>query len=207
MSGFPGGDLTKELGILGNLTLKATGILLQDFYRTGENRDSSLRGHKQNLVCTKTQKKRAGTPQETEPKLPASVGGISRASLQGWGTGSSNPGRSFLAWSLLEVAINPTIETIDPRTWSPQAQQLPGRECNPIHQQIIGLKLYWMKLCPPEQDPVFLTASLSQQEAYTNLLASCIRGWTEEARRTTVPQEQKKPNKQTKKKTQHITES
>jgi len=52
-----------------------------------------------------------------------------------------------------------------------------------------------MKLCPPEQDPVFLTASLSQQEAYTNLLASCIRGWTEEARRTTVPQELKKTQK------------
>ena len=37
--------------------------------------DSSLRGHKQNLVCTKTQKKGAVIPQETQLKLPASVGG------------------------------------------------------------------------------------------------------------------------------------
>ena len=41
------------------------------------------------------------------------------------------------------------------------------------------------------QDPVFPTASPSHQEAYTSLLASSIRGQTEEARRTTVPQQLK----------------
>ena len=30
-------------------------------------------GHKQNLVCTRTQEKGAVTPQETDPDLPVSV--------------------------------------------------------------------------------------------------------------------------------------
>ena len=33
----------------------------------------TLGGHKQNLVCTRTQKKRAMTPQETELEFPVSV--------------------------------------------------------------------------------------------------------------------------------------
>ena len=48
---------------------------MQDFHRSGENRDSTLGGYRQNLVYTKTQGKGAVAPQETEPDLPASVGG------------------------------------------------------------------------------------------------------------------------------------
>ena len=33
----------------------------------------ALGGHKQNLVCTRTQEKEAVTPQETEPDLPVNV--------------------------------------------------------------------------------------------------------------------------------------
>ena len=44
--------------------------------------------------------------------------------------------------------------------------------------------------CPPGQDPVFPTTSLSHQEAYTSLLASSTRRQTE-ARGTTVPTETK----------------
>ena len=51
-----------------------------------------------------------------------------------------------------------------------------------------------MKLCPPEQDPVFLTASSSHWEAYTSLLASTIREQTE-AKKPPVPQELKKTQK------------
>ena len=40
------------------------------FHRTGKQ---TLGGHKQNLVCTRTQEKGAVTPQETEPDLPVSV--------------------------------------------------------------------------------------------------------------------------------------
>ena len=46
------------------------------------------------------------------------------------------------------------------------------------------------KACPPEQDPVCPATSASHQEAYTSLLASSIRGQTEEAR-STVPQQLK----------------
>ena len=52
---------------------------------------NTLGGHKQKLVCTRTQEKGAVTPQETDPDLPVSVqeslveawvgGGL----LQGWG--------------------------------------------------------------------------------------------------------------------------
>ena len=54
-------------------------------------RKQTLGGHKQKLVCTRTQEKEAMTPQETEPDLPMSVqeslaeawvgGGL----LLGWG--------------------------------------------------------------------------------------------------------------------------
>ena len=41
----------------------------------GETEILPLGGHKQNLACTKIQRKGAVTPQETEPKLPADAGG------------------------------------------------------------------------------------------------------------------------------------
>ena len=87
--------------------------------------------------------------------------------------------------TLLEVTINPTIEPKDPRAGLPEAKQLPGTKGNPTHQQVFGLKLYSAKLCPPEQDRVFPTTSPSHQEA------SCIRGQTEEARKSTVSQQLK----------------
>ena len=55
---------------------------------TEGNKDSSNGGHKQSLVHTNTQRKGVVTPQETEPKLLARVGGppveawVSRDSLQ-----------------------------------------------------------------------------------------------------------------------------
>ena len=54
---------------------------------TEGNKDSSNGGHKQSLVHTNTQRKGVVTPQETEPKLLARVGGppveawVSRDSL------------------------------------------------------------------------------------------------------------------------------
>ena len=56
-----------------------------------QNLHSTLGGHKQKLVCTRTQEKGTVTPQETDPDLPVSVqespaeawvgGGL----LQSWG--------------------------------------------------------------------------------------------------------------------------
>ena len=43
-------------------------------YRTStELGKQTLGGHKQNLLCTRTQEKGAVTPQETDPDLPVSV--------------------------------------------------------------------------------------------------------------------------------------
>ena len=93
----------------GNLTLKARGIWLQGFHSTGRNRDSSPGGHRQNFVCTSTQKKEAVTPQETEQKLPAGVGGssvkawVSRGSPQGWGDWQQLSGKVAFGVKLLGV--------------------------------------------------------------------------------------------------------
>ena len=57
-------------------------------------------------------------PQQTEPKLPASVGGplveawVDRGSPQGLGHWKVPFGTNSLG-------ANPTTEPIDPRTWSP----------------------------------------------------------------------------------------
>ena len=45
-------------------------------FRGLEERDSSLDGHKQNFARTKTQRKGAVYPEETEPKLPAVLEGL-----------------------------------------------------------------------------------------------------------------------------------
>ena len=55
---------------LGNLTLKTSGIWLQNFHSTGK---MTFGRHKQSLVCTRTQDKGAVTLQETEAGLPVSV--------------------------------------------------------------------------------------------------------------------------------------
>ena len=43
-------------------------------------------------------------------------------------------------------------------------------------------ELNWAWPCPPEQDPIFPTASASHQEAHTSFLSSSIREQTEELR-------------------------
>ena len=58
----------------------------------------------------------------------------------GRGTDSSSLGRSPLVLVLLEATINLTIEPVAPGLQA--KKKLPGRECNPTHQQIIGLKPY-----------------------------------------------------------------
>ena len=75
----------------GTLTLKPSGIWLQYFHRTRGNRGFPRLGiHTQNLLTPRL-RKGAVTSQETEPKLPARVGGspvdmcVSRGSPQGCG--------------------------------------------------------------------------------------------------------------------------
>ena len=79
--------------------MKARVTGLQNFYKTGGNRDFTLGRHKQNLACSRTQGQGAVTPQETEADLPASAGGspteawVGSGLPRGQGAGSSGPGR------------------------------------------------------------------------------------------------------------------
>ena len=59
------------------------------------------------------------------------------------------------------------------------AGQITGREHSPAHQQKIGLKIYWTRPCPSEQDLVSPSVSLSHQEDSISLLSFSIRGQTE----------------------------
>ena len=95
-SSFPAWGLAKGLGIpresedLWDWTV----VLLQN----GGNKDSTLRGHKENHVHTRTQGEGA-VSQEMEPDIPMSVGGLLRrcglavACCMDHGPGSSSPGR------------------------------------------------------------------------------------------------------------------
>ena len=63
----------------------------------------TLGGHKQNLVCTRTQEKAAVTPQETEPDLPVSVQKSRRFKLEktlmlGKIEGRRRRGRQRIRW-------------------------------------------------------------------------------------------------------------
>lgn len=167
----------------------ASGIWLQDFYRTGNS--DSWRGHMQNLVLIGSRGKDSDPQEETEPDLPTSFGGSSAA----WVSSGSPLGQECwqqrfwevpMARTLLEDAISPTLETVDSRTRSHLAKKLTEREYSLSRLQTVGLKFYWAWPCPPGQDPVFHTSSPSHQEACRSLLASSTRGQTEEARRTTI---------------------
>ena len=78
-------------------------------------RKQTLGGHKQNLVCTRTQEKGALAPQETDPDLPVSV---QESLAEAWvdcgpAAGVGALGAAVPAWDLLkEVAIIYITSTI-----------------------------------------------------------------------------------------------
>jgi len=92
-------------------------------------------------------------------------------------------GRRFTIWATREV-----------RAGLPQTKKLPGREHNPTCQQIIGLRLYWARSCPPEQDPVFPTTSPCHQKAYTSLIASSIKKGRQKKKNHSLPSTNTKPH-------------
>ena len=102
-------------------------------------RKQTLGGHKQNLVCTRTQEKGAVTPQETDPDLPVSVqespaevwvgGGL----LQGWGT------------ECISVCMRPFesgCHYFHYLLHSLASGQITRKEHSLAYQQTIGLKIY-----------------------------------------------------------------
>ena len=88
------------------------------------------------------------TPKETEPDLPASVGGSlaevggSCGSCGDKDTGSRTSGKYSLAWALPESAISPTKKLVASSAVSPKAKQPTRRELSSTHQQTKGLKFY-----------------------------------------------------------------
>ena len=65
---------------------------------------------------------------------------VSRGPPQGWGHWQQQSWKVPLVWALLKFAIDPTLEPIDPKTWSPRAKLLTGKGHNPTYQQIFGFK-------------------------------------------------------------------
>ena len=88
------------------------------------------------------------TPEETDAKLPATVGGspveawVSKGSWQEWGHWQKQSWKVRLDVTPLRLAINPTTEPIDPSPGMPQAKTLTRREYNLSHLQTIELKIY-----------------------------------------------------------------
>ena len=84
------GDLTKGLGIPGDLTLKASRIFLQDFCKVGETEIPVFEGTNK-ILCVPRRKGKEQWPHRRLTKLPASVrrspvkAWVSRGSPQGWG--------------------------------------------------------------------------------------------------------------------------
>ena len=102
---------------------------MQDFGRTGGNRDSTPGGHTQSSVHIRTQAERAVTPKETEPALPASVGGSpaearggSCGSLRGQGHWQQKFWEVLLGVSPPRVAISPTKELGRLQSWVTSGQ-------------------------------------------------------------------------------------
>ena len=144
-----------------------------------------------------TQRKGAVIPQGTEPKLPARVEGPpvevwdSRGSPQGWGHWQKQFWKAPLAYTLLEITPNATIEP-RPQGWVASGQRTNREGAQPFRSADNWIKALLARPCPPEQDPVLSIPSPSHQETYTSLWPSSIGGQTEEARQTRVPQLEQK---------------
>ena len=94
-----------------------------NFHRTEGNRDSTLGGYKQNLVCARTQGKGAVTRQETESDLSADIGGFPMVAWVGSGLLQGDEYWQQQSWEIpLGVSPLDTTELVDSRTGLPQAK-------------------------------------------------------------------------------------
>ena len=118
-SGFPTGGLAMGGGFLENQTLKASGIWLQDFDRTGGNRDSTLRGHTQSSVRIRTQ----GKEQWSHRRLNQTYLLVLEGLLQRWGVAVAH--RVALAAEVL--GSTPWREPSQSPPLAPPKSKEPGR--------------------------------------------------------------------------------
>ena len=131
------------------------GFYYRTYTRLGKQ---TLGGHKQNLVCTRTQEKGAVTPQETDPDLPVSV---QESLTEVWvreGLGSACMGPFELGHHYLHYLHCSLV-----------SGQTTGREHSPAHQQKIGLKIYRVWPCASKQDSVPTATPLPPNSASLSL--------------------------------------
>ena len=108
------GGQQQEEEFLENQTLKVSGIWLQDFDRTGGNRDSTLGGHTQSSVRIRTQRKEQwpqGRLNQTYLLVLEGLlwrRGVAVAHHGDRDTGSRSSGKYSLALALPESTISPT---------------------------------------------------------------------------------------------------
>ena len=99
----------------------------------------TLVGHRQNLVCTRTQEKRAVSPQDTDPDLPRNV--------------QESPAEAWVMVACCRVGVTECSSTfmgsfeeghhyLHYLHHSLASGERTGREHSPAHQQKIGLKIY-----------------------------------------------------------------
>ena len=137
-----------------NLAYKASRFWSQDFHRTGGNRNSTIGGHTQGIMCTRTQGKKQWPHKRLGQTYLLVLEGLlqrqgaSVANCKDEDTDSSSSDEYSLVWACLEAAIpfprpNPTQEPVDSRLPTEQ-------EHSPTHQQTGCLKSSWAEPCPPE---------------------------------------------------------
>ena len=130
---------------------------------SGSLRKQTLGRHKQNLVCTRTQKKEQWYHKKLTQTYPWMLR-VSSDLLQGWWHWVQ---RSFWRSSPLSSLPPPYLAS----------GQTTGREHSPAHQQKVGLKIYWAWPCLPGQNLDFFSVSLSHPEASISMLSLSSRGW------------------------------
>ena len=117
-----------EEEFLENQTVKASGIWLQNFDRTGGNRDSTLEGHTQSSVCIRTQGKEKWPHRRlNQTYLLVLEGflqrqGVAVAHRGDKDTGSRSSGKYYLVWALPESTISPTKEQGRLQCWVASGQ-------------------------------------------------------------------------------------
>ena len=121
---------------------------MQDFDRTGGNRDSTLGGHTQSSVCIRTKEKEQGS----QRRLNQTYLLVLEGRLQKWGWLWLTVGTRTLAAEVLGSTprrepsrswpLGPPKSKVGSSVGSPQAKQPTGREPSPMHQQTSRLKFY-----------------------------------------------------------------
>ena len=137
-----------------HLALKASKAWFQDFHRSGINRNSTLGGCTQGLMCTRNQ----GKGSDFKGARVRHTCWSWRVSWEskGWlwltrnkDTGGRGTGKYSLAWALLEATIltprpGPTQQPAGSSAGTSQAKQSIGLEHSTMHQQTGCLKSSWV---------------------------------------------------------------